>query len=70
MFRLMSDNITGVSYVNGKGGIKSECNEFAKELWVWCTPQSMWVSVAHIPGTQILRKIVFLEISMMLLSGN
>ena len=33
--RVMSDNITSVSYVNNKGGIKSElCNKTAKELWV------------------------------------
>ena len=51
--RVMSDNITAVSYVNNKGGIKSEfCNKIAKELWVWCTSQNMWVSAAHIPGTQ------------------
>ena len=31
--REMSDNITAVSYVNNKRGIKSEfCNEIAKEL--------------------------------------
>ena len=51
--RVMSDNITAVSYVNNKGGIKSEfCNEISKELWVWCTLQNMSVSTAHIPGTQ------------------
>ena len=51
--RVMSDNITAVSYVNNKGRIKSEfCNEIAKELWVWCTSQNMWISAAHIPGTQ------------------
>ena len=48
--RVMSDNITAVSYVNNKGGIKSEfCNEIEKELWVWCTAQNMWISAAHIP---------------------
>ena len=48
----MSDNITAVSYVNNKGGIKSEfCNEIVKELWVQCTSQSVRVSAAHIPGT-------------------
>ena len=50
----MSDNIAAVSYVNNKGGIKSEfCNKIAKELWVWCsTSQNMWISAAHFPGTQ------------------
>ena len=66
----MSYNITGVCYVNGKGGIQSECNQIAKELWVWCTPQNMWLSAAHVPERQILRYIVFLETSMRLLSGN
>ena len=52
----MSDDITAVSYVN-KGRIKSVvCNEIAKELWVHdkicCPSQNMWVSAAHIPGTQ------------------
>ena len=51
--RVMSDNITAVSYVNNKGGIKSVfCNKIAKEVWVWCTSQNMWVSAAHIPGIQ------------------
>ena len=49
----MSDNKTALSYVNNKGEIKSEfCNKIAKELWVWSTSQNMWVSAAHIPGTQ------------------
>ena len=49
----MSDNITTVSHVNNKGGIKSEfCNGIAKELWVCCTSQNMWVSAARIPGSQ------------------
>ena len=49
----MSDNIPAVSDVNNKGRIKSEfCNEIEKELWVWSTSQNMWVSAAHIPGTQ------------------
>ena len=51
--RVMSENITAISYINNKGGIKSEfCNEIEKELWVSCTSQNMWVSAAHIPGTQ------------------
>ena len=51
--RVMSDNITAVSYVNNKGGINSEfCNKIAKELWVWCTSQNIRLSAAHIPETQ------------------
>ena len=33
--RVMTDNITPISHVNNKGGIKSDFfNETAKELWV------------------------------------
>ena len=47
----MSDNIAGTFFVNNKVGIKSEFfNKIAKELWLWCTSQNMWVSTAHIPG--------------------
>ena len=49
----MSDNTTAISYVNNKGGIKSEiCNEIAKELWLWCYCRKLWISAAHIPGKQ------------------
>ena len=51
--RVMSGNTTAVSDVNNKGGIKSEfCNEIAKELWVWCTSQNIWISAAHFTGKQ------------------
>ena len=57
----MSDNITAVSYVNNKEGIKSEfCNKIAKELWVWCTSQNMWV---YISGTQNTETDSFLDFS-------
>ena len=69
--RVMPDNVTAVSYVNSKGGIKSEFhNKTAKELWVWCTSQNMWVSTAHIPGTQNTEADSFLETSMRILSRN
>ena len=49
----MTDNITPISYVNNKGGVKSEFfNKTEKELWVWCTSKNIWVSTAHIRGTQ------------------
>ena len=49
----MPDNITAESYANNKGAVKLEfCNKIAKELWVWCTSQNMWVSAPHIPGTK------------------
>ena len=47
----MSDNIAGTFFLKNKVGIKSEFfNKIAKELWLWCTSQNMWVSAAHIPG--------------------
>ena len=40
--RVMSDNITALSYVNNKEEIKSEfCNNIGKELWMCFTSQNM-----------------------------
>ena len=49
--RIMSDNTTAISYINKKGGLKSnECNKIAKEIWIWCTSRDLHISAAHIPG--------------------
>lgn len=51
--RIMSGNTTAISYANNKREIKFELsNNIAKELWIWCIYQKLWISAAHIPGTQ------------------
>ena len=49
----MSDNTTAKSYMNKKGGLKSnEYNKIAKEICIWCTGRDLHISAAHIPGKE------------------
>ena len=51
--RLMIDNVTAVSYLQNMSGIKSpECNKLSRNVWKWAEPQRLWLSAAHIPGTE------------------
>ena len=48
---MQSDNTTVVAYVNNFGGSKSvDCNDLAKEIWLWCIGTHIWLSTVHIPG--------------------
>lgn len=50
---IRSDNMTAVSYINHMGGTKSyQCNDVTKLIWLWCKNNDIWISAAHIPGTQ------------------
>lgn len=49
--KILSDNSTAVSYINNMGGCKSQdCNQIAKEIWIWCIGNKTWISCTHIPG--------------------
>ena len=49
--RVMTDNTTAVAYVRNMGGSHSLlCNNIAREIWEWCIPRNIWISVSHIPG--------------------
>ena len=51
--QVKTDSICARSYINSMGGVKSpECNEIAKEIWLWCIDRSIWISAEHIPGSQ------------------
>ena len=51
--RIMIDNTTAVTYVNKMGGTQSHaCNEIAQNIWQWAITRNIWLSAAHIPGTQ------------------
>lgn len=47
---LLIDNVTAVSYVNGKGGRKTALNDIARELWIWATERKIWLTATHLPG--------------------
>ena len=47
------DNTTDVAYLNHMGGIRSpSCNEAALQIWGWCSERNIWITAAHLPGTQ------------------
>ena len=49
--KLLTDNTTAVAYIRNMGGTRSiECNEMAREIWLWCKEKQIWLSVSHIPG--------------------
>ena len=47
------DNNTVVAYINNMGGIRSDlCDDIAFNIWQWPAEQQIWVSAAHIPGSE------------------
>ena len=49
----MMDNNTAVAYTNNMGGIRSHlCDATAFDIWQWAAEQQIWVSAAHIPGSE------------------
>lgn len=51
--KILSDSTTAVCYINNMGGIRSDkCNEVSKSIWLFCMAKDIWLSCAHIPGTQ------------------
>lgn len=51
--KVMTDNVTAVSYINNMGGIHSQlCNDLASQIWTWCIDRSIWLLAAHIPGVE------------------
>jgi hypothetical protein len=49
--KILSDNTTAVSYLKKMGGTHSpQCNNIAREIWMWCISKGIWLTPAHIPG--------------------
>ena len=50
--RILSDNMTTVSYINHMGGSHSiNCDLITRNVWEWCIERSLWLSAAHLPGS-------------------
>ena len=47
---LQSDNTTTVACINKMGSTKPECNNVAREIWLWCINTANWVTAVHLPG--------------------
>ena len=51
--RILSDNTTAVSVINNMGTSHSyECNSIAQNIWSFCRQQQIWITCAHIPGSE------------------
>ena len=48
--RVVSDNTTTVSYINGMGGKSLPCDSITGNIWSWAIDRGNWLSAAHIPG--------------------
>lgn len=47
--KILSDNMTAVSYINNMYGIVSpKCNTIAADIWHWCIHNNIWLTAAHI----------------------
>ena len=45
------DNTTGVAYISNLGDTHSNlCNQYTKDLILWCKDRNIWVSACHIAG--------------------
>ena len=38
-----------------QGGTKHKCNQIARDIWLWCYNRGIWLSAAHLPGSQNVR---------------
>ena len=51
--QIRSDNTCTVAYLNAMGGVKSQqCNNLAKQIWLWCIERDLWLSATHVPGCE------------------
>ena len=50
--RIMIDNKTEVSYINGMGGRKIACNKIARQIWEWCRNRNVWLSAAYLTSKE------------------
>ena len=47
----MTDNTTAVAYVRNMVGSHSlPCNDIVRQMWDWCIPRNIWLSLGHTPG--------------------
>ena len=49
--RVMTCSTTAVAYARNMGGSRSlPCNDIARQMWEWCVPRNIWLSISYIPG--------------------
>lgn len=50
--RVRTDSSTAVSYINNQGGSIIPLLVIAKQIWVWCIENNIYISAVHIPGVE------------------
>ena len=51
--KLMIDNTTAVAVINNMGTCHSrDCHLVGRQIWQFCVNNSIWLTAAHIPGSQ------------------
>ncbi len=51
--KLMIDNTTAVAVINNMGTCHSrDCHSVARQIWQFCANNNIWLTAAHIPGSQ------------------
>lgn len=46
------DNTCAIYYLNNMGGIVSNLDKLAKEIWLWCMAKNISIQASYIPGSQ------------------
>ena len=49
--RVISDNTTAVSYIDGMKGKSLLSDSITGIIWSWALDRANWLTTAHIPGT-------------------
>ncbi|XP_053374034.1 uncharacterized protein LOC128546760 [Mercenaria mercenaria] len=50
--RIFMDNSTSCAYINKFGGKTDELNNLARDIWLWCIDKNIFVSAAHVAGSE------------------
>ena len=51
--KIFSDIQVGVQLINKMGTTKSSiCNDIVKNIWLFCVKNKIWITAAHIPGSE------------------
>lgn len=49
--QILTDNTTTCAYINKLGGRKTNLNDIARDIWLWCIERNIHLSSSYIPGT-------------------
>ena len=69
--RIISDNMTAVSYITAMGGCQSEeCDSITKNVWEWAIAHNNWLSAVYTLINRTLLQISYPVNSIWRWNGN